>query len=129
MRLKHDSAGGGAFDGLLNQRRPFLSIQPVVARAEQHLEVGRDCRYRKLCTKHDAKPGEGTIGPELLRTVQWPTQLIGYYAGREEIEVLREDCRVAWGDAYSDRRFHDALLAEGPIPVSLVRLALLGDDV
>ncbi len=77
--------------------------------------------------KHGAAPGEGRVGPELLRTVQWPTQLIGYYAGREEIETLRVDCQAAWGADYSERRFHDALLAAGPIPVSLARRALLPD--
>jgi hypothetical protein len=77
--------------------------------------------------KWGAAPGEGRVGPELLRTVQWPTQLIGYYAGREELETLRIDCQAAWGADYSERRFHDAVLAAGPIPVSLVRLALLGD--
>lgn len=77
--------------------------------------------------KWGAAPGEGRVGPELLRTVQWPTQLIGYYAGREELETLRIDCQAAWGAAYTETRFHDAVLAAGPIPVSLVRLALLGD--
>lgn len=118
--------GGTSLGRLVMLRSYRARIKRVVF--DVKVETGVWTLQEAADWKHDAKPGEGTIGPELLRTVQWPTQLIGYYAGREEIEVLREDCRGAWGDTYSDRRFHDALLAEGPIPVSLVRLALLGDD-
>jgi len=77
--------------------------------------------------KHGTAPGEGRVDPELLRTVQWPTQLIGYYAGMEEIEALKEEVRAAWGDDFTERAFHDALLAQGSIPVSLAREALLTD--
>ncbi len=75
--------------------------------------------------KHGAKPGEGKVDPELLRAVHWPTQLVSYYAGMKQIEAIKEECRAKWGDNFSETAFHDALLAEGPISLSLVRTALL----
>jgi len=33
------------------------------------------------------------------------------------------------GPRYSDRAFHDAFLAEGSIPVALIRAKLLGEPV
>ncbi len=74
--------------------------------------------------KHGTGPGEGHVDPELLRTVQWPTQLITYYAGMKAIEDLKSECVAAWGDAYSERRFHDEYLAVGPIPAPLAGWAM-----
>ncbi len=69
------------------------------------------------------------VDRDVLRAIQWPTQLIGYYAGKRQILDLREEVRAQQGEAYSERAFHDALLAEGLIPLSLVREKLLGSPV
>ena len=42
---------------------------------------------------------------------------------------LRREYRAKLGAAYSDRKFNDAVLAEGSIPVTLVRARLLGHAV
>lgn len=73
-------------------------------------------------------PAEGHAepDPDVLRSINWPTQLITYYAGKSQILALREEVRARDGAAYSERAFNDALLAEGPIPVALVRAKMLG---
>lgn len=61
---------------------------------------------------------------ETKRGTSDPTYLY-YTLGKLEVLRLREDCRKAWGDGYSLRRFHDAYLAEGCPPLPIVRRALL----
>jgi len=41
---------------------------------------------------------------------------------------LREDYRKKMGAKYSLQGFHDAFMAQGFLPVKIVRKALLGDD-
>ncbi len=64
--------------------------------------------------------------PDVLRSINWPTQLITYFAGKSQILALREEVRQKQGAAYSERAFNDALLAEGPIPIALIRAKMLG---
>jgi hypothetical protein len=79
--------------------------------------------------KDGAAPGQGRIDPNLLRSVNWPAQLVCYYAGKSQILALREAWRAKKGAAYSDRAFHDAFLAEGSIPIALIRAKMLGEPV
>lgn len=49
-----------------------------------------------------------------------------YYTwGKLEILKLREEAKKKWGAGYTLERFHDAFLAEGAIPLPLLREALL----
>jgi uncharacterized protein (DUF885 family) len=49
-----------------------------------------------------------------------------YYTwGKLEILKLRDEMKQKWGNGYSLERFHNAFLAEGPIPLPLLREALL----
>jgi uncharacterized protein (DUF885 family) len=76
----------------------------------------------------DWKAGEegAAIDKDLLRAIQWPTQLIGYFAGKKQIMDLRVEVRQAQGDAYSERAFNDAVLKAGLVPMSLIRAQMLG---
>ncbi len=52
----------------------------------------------------------------------------GYYTmGKLMILKLRDDYRAKKGSAYSLRDFHDTFLKLGPLPLPLVRKAMLGD--
>jgi uncharacterized protein (DUF885 family) len=52
----------------------------------------------------------------------------GYYTmGKLMILKLRDDYRAKMGDAYSLRAFHDAFVKLGPLPLPLIRTAMLGD--
>ena len=54
--------------------------------------------------------------------------LYGYYTmGKLMILKLRDDYKAKLGAAYSLRKFHDAFITLGPLPLPLVRKALLGD--
>jgi uncharacterized protein (DUF885 family) len=55
--------------------------------------------------------------------------LIGYFTGKRQIVALKAEYKQKLGQAYSDRAFNDAFLAEGSIPVALIRAKLLGGTV
>lgn len=67
------------------------------------------------------------VDEELLRSINWPTQLLCYYTGKKQIVALKEAARARPG--WDERAFHDAFLAEGSIPTALVRAKLLGEPV
>lgn len=52
----------------------------------------------------------------------------GYYTmGKLMILRLREDYKAKMGAAYSLEKFHDAFIRLGPLPLPLIRRAMLGD--
>ena len=73
--------------------------------------------------------GKTPLSPEILRAVNWPAQLICYFAGKEQILALKRDAKAKWGAAYSERRFNDELLALGSVPYVFARAKLLGEPV
>jgi uncharacterized protein (DUF885 family) len=79
--------------------------------------------------KRNAAPGKGRVDEDIMRSINWPAQLIAYFAGRMQLMDLRRAYREKLGAAYSDRAFNDAVLAEGCIPVALIRAKLLGGTV
>ena len=122
--------GGGdpAADG---QRAYLASYRGRIARVvyDVNVETERWTLQQGADFRARAEPGKGQIGPELLRAVNWPTQLIAYYAGKQQILELREAWRAKSGAAYTDRAFHDAFLAEGSIPIALIRAKMMGEPV
>jgi uncharacterized protein (DUF885 family) len=79
--------------------------------------------------KYGAAPGEAPIDEELMRSINWPTQLVCYYAGRTQLVELHDAYKAKKGSDYSERAFHDAVLAEGSIPIALIRAAVLDEEV
>jgi len=54
--------------------------------------------------------------------------LYGYYTmGKLMILKLRKDYQQKLGDAYTLQKFHDSFIQLGPLPLPLVRKAMLGD--
>jgi uncharacterized protein (DUF885 family) len=54
--------------------------------------------------------------------------LYGYYTiGKLMILKLRDDYKAKMGAEYSLQKFHDAFIALGPLPMPLIRKAMLGD--
>ncbi|MBI3297322.1 MAG: DUF885 family protein [Elusimicrobia bacterium] len=101
-------------------RRVFYDVN--VESGDWSLQNGAD--FKDL-----ARRGQGQVVEDILRTINWPAQLIGYFTGKMQLVELREEYKKKVGAAYSDRAFHDAVLAEGSIPVALIRAKLLGEPV
>jgi len=94
-----------------------------------HVECGDWTLQEAADFRAQVRRGRGEIDNDVLRAINWPAQLICYFAGKMQILELREAWRRKLGPEYTDRKFHDALLAEGSIPVALIRAKLLGEDV
>ncbi len=63
---------------------------------------------------------------EVTKYMEWPTQPLGYWIGRHEIERMR-DAYVAQHGAGKLREFHDRLLGFGNIPLPLAAAVLLDE--
>jgi hypothetical protein len=44
-------------------------------------------------------PGTTPVSPEILRTVNWPAQLICHFAGKQQILALKRDYKARLGAA------------------------------
>ncbi|MET0271635.1 MAG: DUF885 family protein [Phenylobacterium sp.] len=60
------------------------------------------------------------IEVELARYVSWGGQALAYKVGEMKFIQLREKARAELGPKFDIRRFHDALLLSGPLPLELV---------
>jgi uncharacterized protein (DUF885 family) len=69
------------------------------------------------------------VDRDILRAIHWPTQLIGYFAGKHQIMELKGELKSTQGEAFSEVTFHSELLQEGLIPMALIRAKMLGKPI
>jgi len=62
----------------------------------------------------------GVIATEVDRYIVWPGQACGYELGRREISRLREVARNELGPDFDLRAFHDTVLLNGEVPLSVL---------
>ena len=76
--------------------------------------------------RHLGEGASGWIEREVRRYAGEPTQAMSYLVGRQAVFDLREEWRDRVGPArYGLREFHDRFLAEGSIPIPLIRRKML----
>jgi len=69
-------------------------------------------------TNNGSTPDE--IRGEVDRYCAWPGQACGYKVGHTEIGRLREKAKDALGDRYNFRRFNDAVVLGGSVPMTVL---------
>jgi uncharacterized protein (DUF885 family) len=60
------------------------------------------------------------VTAEVDRYLVWPGQATGYMVGKLRILTLREKAQQQLGAKFDVRRFHDAVLATGPVPLDVL---------
>lgn len=71
--------------------------------------------------KANAPLSDSEIIAEVDRTIVWPGQALSYKVGQREFLALRKESQAALGKKFDIRAFHDALLENGSIPLSVLR--------
>ena len=62
----------------------------------------------------------GMVAAEVDRYIVWPGQALGYKVGELKIKELRRRASDTLGDRFDLRRFHNALLDDGALPLGLL---------
>ncbi len=122
----------GGFGTSPDAQRAYLrSYRARIARVlyDVRIESGEWTLQQAADFKRQSEAGKSPIDEDILRAINWPTQLICYFSGKAQIVALRAAYRQKLGGAYTDRAFHDAFLAEGSIPIALIRAKMLGEPV
>ena len=73
--------------------------------------------------------GHSAVSPERAanevdRYLAWPGQALSYKLGQLELLRLRAESRSRLGAGFDIRRFHDAVLGAGSLPLAALREAL-----
>ena len=71
-------------------------------------------------TLADLEAREQDIETELQRYIGWPGQATAYKVGEIRLRAIRTRAETELGDRFDVRRFHDALLVDGPLPMDLL---------
>lgn len=76
--------------------------------------------------KANTPMSEEEIIAEVDRYTIWPGQALAYKVGQREIMAIRQESKAQLGDAFDIRRFHDLVLKNGAVPLSVLRQSVLG---
>ena len=80
----------------------------------------------EFMTAHTAL-GLNNIANEVDRYIGWPGQALAYKIGQLEIRRLRSEAEAALGASFDIRRFHDAVLGHGALPLSVLRSSVVAE--
>jgi uncharacterized protein (DUF885 family) len=61
-----------------------------------------------------------SIATEVERYIVWPGQACAYMVGRQTINRARDKARAELGAKFDIRAFHDRILLDGPVPLSVL---------
>ena len=65
------------------------------------------------------------VRTEIDRYISWPAQALSYKLGEIKIRELRAMAEKELGDKFDIRAFHDAVLANGSIPLAVLEEQIL----
>ncbi|MBI5630595.1 MAG: DUF885 domain-containing protein [Elusimicrobia bacterium] len=77
--------------------------------------------------KENTPMSEAEITAEVDRYIIWPGQALAYKVGQREILALRHESEARLGPSFDIKAFHDAVLKNGAVPLSILRRTVLGN--
>ncbi|GAA0655568.1 DUF885 domain-containing protein [Brevundimonas lenta] len=82
--------------------------------------MGWDIEQARACFRDNSALAPLNIETELQRYIGWPGQATAYKIGEIRLREIRTRAERELGDRFDVRRFHDALLVDGPLPMALL---------
>ena len=76
----------------------------------------------EACFRENSALAELNIKTEVTRYIGWPGQALGYKIGEITIRELRAEAEAELGADFDIRAFHDLILSEGAMPLSLLEM-------
>ena len=81
---------------------------------------GWTAEQAESCLRDNTALPERVVRGETQRYISWPGQALAYKVGEIKIVELRKRAEAALGQDFDIREFHDLLLVDGPMPLSVV---------
>ena len=82
--------------------------------------MGWNLEQARACFRDNSALAPLNIETELQRYIGWPGQATAYKTGEIRLRAIRTRAEAELGDRFDIRRFHDALLVDGPLPMGLL---------
>lgn len=82
--------------------------------------LGWDLEQARACFRDNSALAPLNIETELQRYIGWPGQATAYKIGEIRLRAIRTRAEAELGDRFDVRRFHDALLVDGALPLDLL---------
>ncbi|MDI1325430.1 MAG: DUF885 family protein [Brevundimonas sp.] len=82
--------------------------------------LGWNIEQARACFRDNSALAPLNIETELQRYIGWPGQATAYKIGEIRLRGVRSRAERELGDRFDVRRFHDALLVDGPLPMALL---------
>ncbi|MFN4092154.1 MAG: DUF885 domain-containing protein [Brevundimonas sp.] len=82
--------------------------------------LGWSVEQARACFRDNSALSPHNIETELQRYVGWPGQATAYKIGEIRLRQIRARAEAALGEKFDVRRFHDAILVDGPLPLDLL---------
>ena len=82
--------------------------------------MGWDYDRARKCFEDNTALADVNIDTELARYIGAPAGAVAYKVGELKIIALREQAEQALGDRFDIRVFHDLVLAQGQLPMTLL---------
>ncbi len=78
----------------------------------------RDSAIAYLLTNSAKTPQDAAV--EIDRYIVWPGQALAYKIGELKMQQLKREAKETLGPRFDIRRFHNAMLDNGPLPLTVL---------